>query len=151
MASKKSRQSNKILYFGLLAVALLVIGGVAWRMQTNKTDHSTMDMSKSTSSTATNATTTTGKTVEVTMEAGNFYFAPKTISAKKGDTIKITLTGKGMMHDFTLDAFNVQSSTVEPGSTTTVEFVADKTGTFEYYCSIGSHRQRGQAGTLTVE
>lgn len=107
-----------------------------------------MDMTEGTGQTITDESS---KTVTVTMEAGSYYFSPKTISAKKGDTIKITITGKGMMHDFTLDAFDVQSSTIQPGSSTTVEFVADKTGSFEYYCSIGSHRQLGQVGTLTVE
>jgi uncharacterized cupredoxin-like copper-binding protein len=32
-----------------------------------------------------------------------------------------------------------------------VQFVADKTGTFEFYCSVGNHRQMGMVGTLVVQ
>lgn len=96
-------------------------------------------------------TTTTGKTVEVAMEAGNYYFSPKTINAKQGDIIKITLTGKGMMHNFILDELDVASANVQPGSNTVITFTASKKGSFTYYCSIGSHRQLGQEGTLTIE
>jgi nitrite reductase (NO-forming) len=40
---------------------------------------------------------------------------------------------------------------VNGGETTSVEFVADKTGTFEYYCSVGAHRAMGMTGSLVVE
>ena len=32
-----------------------------------------------------------------------------------------------------------------------VTVVSDKTGSFEYYCSVGTHRQMGMKGTLTVK
>lgn len=34
---------------------------------------------------------------------------------------------------------------------TSVTFVADETGTFEYYCSVGNHRGQGMIGKLIVE
>ena len=34
---------------------------------------------------------------------------------------------------------------------TFVEFTVDKTGTFEYYCSVGQHRANGMVGNLIVE
>jgi len=40
---------------------------------------------------------------------------------------------------------------VTPGTPTSVTFVADKTGTFEYYCSVGNHRAQGMVGKLIVE
>lgn len=40
------------------------------------------------------------------------------------------------MHDFHIDEFNVHSDKLEYFQTNTVIFVADKTGVFEYYCSI---------------
>lgn len=149
MKSKKTL----IIVIGLILAA--IAAGLIWNNQHKSTDHSNMDMSndatQSTTPSADSGSTTTANVVKITMEAGNFYFSPKTITAKKGDTIEVTLTGKGMMHDFTLDEFNVSSGMVEPGKTVTFKFTADKSGTFEYYCSIGSHRQRGQVGTLTVE
>ena len=55
------------------------------------------------------------------------------------------------MHNFVIDAFNVKSNTIGSGETTTVSFTPDKTGTFEFYCSIGSHKQMGMKGNLIVE
>ena len=83
--------------------------------------------------------------------AGGFYFAPNVIRVRKGDTVKIVLTNAGGHHNFVIDEFNVKMEPIDSGQVATVEFIADKIGTFEYYCGIGSHRQLGQKGTLIVE
>jgi plastocyanin len=91
-------------------------------------------------------------TQSISVEGGSFYFKPNEIRVKKGDTVKVTLTGVGdMTHNFVLDDFNVKSSDVEDGDSTTFQFTADKSGTFEYYCSHGEHREKGQIGKLIVE
>jgi len=90
-------------------------------------------------------------TVKVAMTAQNFSFSKKEIRAKKGDTVKVTVTNNEGTHDWNLDEFGVKSGIVPAGSSKTVEFVADKTGTFEYYCSVGNHRQMGMVGNLVVE
>lgn len=43
-----------------------------------------------------------------------------------------------------------KTTQVNTGATTSVEFVADQVGNFEYYCSVGQHRANGMVGTLTV-
>ena len=82
---------------------------------------------------------------------GNFFYVPNVIHAKKGDTIKINFANGGGFHDFTLDEFKIKIGPLKDGETKSVEFVVDKTGTFEFYCSVGNHRQMGQKGTLIVE
>ncbi len=89
--------------------------------------------------------------VEVEMEAGMFYFEPSVMEANLGDTVRITMTSVDMDHDFVLDEFDVQSEVIDGGETTTFEFVVDQLGEFEFYCSVGSHRQLGMVGTLVVE
>lgn len=83
--------------------------------------------------------------------AGSYYFVPNVIRVKKGDKVKIVLENKGGMHNFVLDEFNVMIDPIKMGETSTAEFVADKVGTFEYYCGVGSHRKMGQKGNLIVE
>jgi nitrite reductase (NO-forming) len=56
-----------------------------------------------------------------------------------------------MMHTFVLDDFNVRTDILKSGSEETIEFGADKAGTFEYFCSVGDHRQKGMVGNLIVE
>lgn len=93
----------------------------------------------------------TPKTVTFSVSGGSFFFTPNTMKVKKGDTVKIVFTNAGGMHNLILDAFGVATRTLSTGETQTVEFTADKSGSFEYYCGVGSHRAMGQKGTLTVE
>ena len=97
--------------------------------------------------------TTTSDQAEKTInvQGGMYYFNPSQITVNKGDKVKIVFTNKNGFHDFNLDEFNVHSSKISGGSSTTVEFTADKTGSFEYYCSVGNHRQMGMKGTLVVK
>ncbi len=72
------------------------------------------------------------------------------MSVKKGDTVKITFVNSSGLHDLKIDEFNVATKQLAAGKEETVTFVASKTGTFEYYCSVGNHRAMGMKGTLTV-
>ena len=87
----------------------------------------------------------------ITIEAGSFYYKPAEIRLKEGDKVKIEIKSVDMMHNFNIDELNVKSPLVKAGETSSVEFTADKTGEFEYYCSVGQHRKLGQVGKLVVE
>lgn len=92
-----------------------------------------------------------GTVKSFTVDGNNFAFSPKTITVNKGDTVRITFKNTGGTHDLKIDEFNVSTAKLSGGQEETIEFVADKAGTFEYYCSIGSHREMGMWGTLTVK
>jgi len=44
----------------------------------------------------------------------------------------------------------IEAEVKEFTMTSFVEFVADQTGTFEYYCNMPGHRANGHVGTLIV-
>lgn len=89
---------------------------------------------------------------EFTIETKNYSFTPVEIKVKKGDTVKITLKNTEGFHDLIIDEFKVATKRLKSaGEEDTVQFVADKTGSFEYYCSVGNHRTMGMKGTLIVE
>ena len=69
---------------------------------------------------------------------------------KVGDTVRITFKNADGLHNLKLDDFQVATKQIKAGESETVEFVADKAGAFEYYCSIGNHRAMGMKGTLNV-
>mgnify|MGYP001602120627 CR=1 FL=1 len=74
------------------------------------------------------------------------------IRVKVGDKVKITLNSVEGFHDWVLDEFNARTLKVKAGDPeTSIDFVADKKGTFEYYCSVGSHRANGMKGNFIVE
>ena len=88
----------------------------------------------------------------ISVEEGYYYFKPDEIRVKKGDTVKIILNSvDGVAQKFTIDEFNITSQTISAGQTIQVEFIPEKTGSFEFYCNIGNHRQMGMKGTLIVE
>ena len=87
----------------------------------------------------------------VAIEGGNFYFQPNEIKVKKGENVKIILHSVEGIHDFVIDEFSVATTKVSTGQIAEVTFTPDKTGTFEFYCSIGNHRQMGMKGNLVVE
>ena len=93
---------------------------------------------------------TDANTVLINVTGENFKFMPTTITVKKGQTVKINFESTAGFHDFVVDEFNTKTTQVNTGGTTSVEFVADQVGTFEYYCSVGQHRANGMVGKFVV-
>jgi len=73
------------------------------------------------------------------------------LRVKQGQKVRIEFTSESGFHDWVVDEFKAATKQVQTGGKTSVEFVADKKGTFEYYCSVGKHRQNGMKGNLIVE
>jgi len=93
-----------------------------------------------------------GEAVKVfKLTAMNYQFSEKEMRVKKGDKVRIELDGAQGFHDWMVDEFNARTTRVSAGQSAAVEFVADKAGTFEYYCGVGNHRQLGMVGSLIVE
>ncbi len=89
--------------------------------------------------------------VVVEVSGQNFSFSPSTITVKKGQTVKINFTSKQGFHDWSIDEFDAKTEQINAPSSSSVTFVADKAGEFEFYCSVGQHRQMGMVGKLIVE
>lgn len=92
-----------------------------------------------------------GEVKEFTVVGDDFSFDKKEIKVKEGDTVKIIFQNKKGFHDWVLDEFDARTKQLQAGSEETIEFVASKKGTYEYYCSVGKHRQMGMVGKLIVE
>ena len=88
---------------------------------------------------------------EFTVEGVNFSFNPKTITVNKGDQVRIIFKNTAGFHDFKIDEFSVAAKQMQSPYQEILEFTADKAGSFQYYCSVGSHRAAGMFGTLTVQ
>lgn len=76
-----------------------------------------------------------------TVSGSNFKFEPSTITVNKGDKVTIIFKNTGGFHDWKIDEFGAATKQIQGGAEETITFVADKTGSFEYYCSVGTHRQ----------
>jgi plastocyanin len=66
--------------------------------------------------------------------------------------VRINFTSEEGFHDWVVDEFEgATTEKLQAGGRDSIEFVADQSGTFEYYCSVGNHRELGMVGTLIVE
>ena len=88
---------------------------------------------------------------EFTITAKRFSFTPSVITVNAGDTVKLSITSTDVTHGFAISTFGV-SERLSPGQTTEVEFVADKAGTYSFFCTVpcGSGHST-MRGTLIVE
>jgi plastocyanin len=94
----------------------------------------------------------TGKATEtIAVEAGNFYFRPKKITAKAG-IASIKLTAQNGIHDFVFDgAYPGFALEANGGGGAQSKKIDLKPGKYTFYCSITGHRAQGMEGTLTVK
>lgn len=87
----------------------------------------------------------------VNLSAKNFVYSAAEIRVKEGERVRVIFASTQGYHDWVVDEFSVATKRVNEGQTAEVEFVADKKGSFVYYCSVGNHRELGMTGTLIVE
>ena len=86
-----------------------------------------------------------------TLDSFNYGYSEEVIRVPAGTEVTINLTNSGGFHDWVLDEFGAATAKISAGDTTSVTFVAGTPGTYEYYCSVGNHRDQGMVGTLIVE
>ncbi|HEV7702436.1 MAG TPA: cupredoxin domain-containing protein [Candidatus Paceibacterota bacterium] len=151
-----------------IIVLVLVIGGLFFVLKSKKSEAPVVDenqvgtttdaegniipISTVTTTTTTEQTTTIDEGVkEFTVTGKNFSFSPSTITVNKGDKVKITFKNTEGMHNFIIDEFGAATKTSQSPDTEVIEFTATKTGSFEYYCSVGNHRAMGMKGSLVVK
>ena len=88
---------------------------------------------------------------EFALEANDFAFTPDTITVNKGDRVRLTVTSVDVDHGLAIPEYDINVQ-INQGQTKSVDFVADKAGTFMFKCSVfcgAGHRE--MKGTLIVQ
>ena len=62
-------------------------------------------------------------------------FEPKLITVKKGEKVVIKFTSTDVAHGIDLDDFGLKNTIIPEKDSVTLEFTADKTGTFSFRCT----------------
>ncbi len=79
-----------------------------------------------------------GDDIEIWMTAVRSHFNPERVEIKEGDHVTWHITNVERAYDathgFSLPGYNINVS-IEPGETVTIEFDANQSGVFSYYCS----------------
>ncbi len=93
------------------------------------------------------AASPSGEVREIQIKAKKYQFNPNVITVKKGEHVKLVITATDHDHGFKLDAFNINQK-IKKGASATVEFTADKVGTFPFHCSdfcgLGHSKMKGR-------
>ena len=131
----------------ILILTLLVFG---CSKQTTLTDD-TQETEIEDVNTGANEVITPGDVKEFTVDGSSYRFSPNILSVNKGDIVRINFVNSEGKHDLKIDGYNIGTKVIDGGQSDVLEFTADKTGEFEYYCSIGEHRQMGMVGKIVVK
>lgn len=137
---QKPQKSNPMIIIGIVILIIIAI-------------YPTLTKNKTQTQEIPQPTTVASEKVakEFVVMGSNYKFDVSEIKVKNGDTVKITFKNSEGMHDWVIDEFNSRTKVIKGGEMETVMFTVDKTGTFEYYCSVGQHRKNGMVGKLIVE
>lgn len=88
----------------------------------------------------------TRRKFEVT--ASRFHFEPASLEVTEGDQIALTLRSADGTHGIAIPEFKVKATIPKGGSPVTVEFVAEKAGTYKFecseYCGSGHRQMKGR-------
>ena len=83
----------------------------------------------------------------VQMRAFQFGFDPNPVIVNEGEHVKLVVTSTDVTHGFSIAEFGVNVQLL-PGRPSIIDFTADKTGTFIFYCSVpcgaGHRSMRGR-------
>jgi len=90
-------------------------------------------------------------TKEFVMENEGMEFTVREMRVETFDRVKLTFKVNRGEHTWTIKEFGATTRILGPGEEETIEFVADKPGTFEYYCSVDDNRKLGMKGRLIVK
>jgi len=88
---------------------------------------------------------------EFTIVASQFKFEPSTITVNRGDSVRLRVKSVDVTHGFDIEGYDVER-TLAPGQEVVIDFVADKSGEFEFYCNtICGLGHTGMRGKLIVK
>jgi plastocyanin len=127
MASKSAK-------IGVLVLALILAGGIAYFVYSNSSTGSTE--------------------VQITIGANSVYFTPTTATVTLGQTVTfVVFNTDNNPHAFAIKAFSAGTGDIQPGKTGRMTFVANQVGNFPFYSPLSADDAKGMTdlnGTLTV-
>lgn len=88
----------------------------------------------------------------IAVTAARFQFDPAVIEVEQGEAVSLRLRSLDGKHGIEIKAYGVKVTIPKGGEVVSLDFVADKPGTFPFACSeyCGSGH-RGMRGTLVVK
>lgn len=135
---------KKGILIGIIVVIAIIITGFI--LFTDKQTNQSQTINENSQS-----QTNSGDIKEFSIIAKNWEFQPETITVNEGDTVRLSVESVDVTHGISIPEFGINEN-LEPGKTTTIEFIADKKGNFPFFCSVYCGSGHGNMrGSLIVE
>ena len=76
-----------------------------------------------------------GEVKEFKITSKQFAFEPSTIEVNRGDRVRLIVTSIDVPHGIAIPEYGINER-LDPGKQVTIEFIAEKEGTFTTFCSV---------------
>jgi heme/copper-type cytochrome/quinol oxidase subunit 2 len=87
---------------------------------------------------------------EFTIRASEYRFSPDRLEVTQDDLVKLTVQSGDVAYSFTIDEYRL-ARRIPAGGSTTIEFRADRVGSFPYYSNMTNDgRHASMRGVLVV-
>ncbi|PJB18648.1 cytochrome c oxidase subunit II [Candidatus Falkowbacteria bacterium CG_4_9_14_3_um_filter_36_9] len=130
----------------LLFILALILSGCS---QINKSENNTEE--KVNKATLEDNNGNSGAEKEFTIMAKKWTFDPVVITVNQGDKVKLNIKSIDVAHGIVISEFNVDER-LEPGKIINIEFTANKTGEFDFFCNVFcGEGHKDMKGKLIVE
>ncbi len=92
-------------------------------------------------------------TERVEIEATSYTYSPVTITVPAGRIRFVIHNAADIVHGFEVEGQGMEEeiAEIQPGTTDSLTVTLEEPGTYEIYCPVEDHEQRGMIGTLEVE
>jgi len=143
-----SRKRTLFVVVGIVGIMVLIAGCTATQQSLAKTQGSAAARESASNQGMGTSTVASGEVKEFRIEAFEYGFNPSVIEVNQGDRVRIIAKSLDEPHGLAIPEFGVNLYLDEGGEEQVVEFIADKRGSFPFYCSVycgGGHgAMRGQ-------
>jgi plastocyanin len=89
----------------------------------------------------------------VEIEATSYAYSPTTVTVPAGRVRFVIHNASDIVHGFEVEGQGMEEEIeeIQPGATDSLTVALEESGTYEIYCPVEDHEQRGMIGTLVVE
>jgi uncharacterized cupredoxin-like copper-binding protein len=109
--------------------------------------------SSGSSGATTQAASQSGGAQSLAIAETEYTITPSTINVPKAGMVTFKVTNNGQIgHALEIEGHGVEqkTDTIDPGSSATLTVNLSKTGSYEVYCPVDDHKNKGMKATLTV-
>ncbi len=130
---------NKVLVFGVVVIGIVVLIVSLLSMQVFKGNQSVGKVTEDFN----------GEIKEFNIIAKSWEFIPSIIEVNKGDKVILNIESIDVTHGISISEFGIREY-LNPRKSITLEFIADKSGEFSFFCNVYCGNGHGSMNGILI-